>query len=488
MREWEVEEIIKDPKTGRQYARVKTGHRGLIDGEQVELPNGEGQCSYCMEELKESMLAECDPRKWFRLSCDFRLRYCIAKILREKYPDLTRDRVNTDERRKLNTRSSIVYDLADAFLGRQSEETGIAPIETIAELKAKQDSREPGQESQMQARMRAKKLGYAMRDRNDIKNLSYEDKMLLLNAIEDDSASQAYDQPEEKTVTPPPYVGYFVYRLLVPEEERKLSRGVYPIAYWSTSEAWNKSMIEELWNGQVPSLSDQQFKKYLMMSVDDFLSRANAMVSATYGLNEAIRKRLVRARRERGEFIRVLAGDKDDPYIERIKQTLASGKKWDSSKEEENPNKKEGDPKKGRSYTRATTRWGNYGNPPEISKLITQSDEKHPIIGEIKKDPKLHHEFDSLRIDVAPMKPGGRRPNIGKKGQLEHYLHFCFDVAKGTLPMRSIIELVLVKCETLRPVSLGGAENRQPKNGNYTLQDASALEMECSSSNTREEW
>ncbi len=488
MSEWEVEEIVKDPKTGRRYARVKTGDNGLIDGEQVELPNEEGQCPYCMEDLKESMLADCDPSKWFRSSCDLRLRYCIAKILREKYLDLTRDRVNTDERCKLNTRSSIVYDLADAFLGRQSE-TEITTIETRAELKAKQKSLEPGQDSLEQARMLAEKLGYAMRDRNDITNLSREEQLLLIDAIEDDSDSQSYDQPKEKMVTPPPYVGYFVYRLLVPKEERKSSRGVYPIAYWSTSEAWNKPMIEELWNGQVPSLSDQQFKKYLMMSVDDFLSRANAMVSATYGLNEAIRKRLVRARRERGEFIRVLAGDKNDPYIEQIKQTLASGKKWDSSKEEENPNKKEGDPnKKGRSYTRATTRWGNYGNPPEISKLITQSDEEHPIIGEIKKDPELRRKFDSLRIDVAPMKPGGRRPNIGKKGQLERYLHFCFDVAKGTLPMYSIIELVLKKCEALRPVSLAGVENRHSKVGNYTLEDASVLEMECSSSNTREEW
>lgn len=44
MSEWEVEEIVKDPKTGRRYARVKTGDNGLIDGEQVELPNEEGQC------------------------------------------------------------------------------------------------------------------------------------------------------------------------------------------------------------------------------------------------------------------------------------------------------------------------------------------------------------------------------------------------------------------------------------------------------------
>ena len=78
-------------------------------------------------------------------------------------------------------------------------------------------------------------------------------------------------------------------------------------------------------------------------------------------------------------------------------------------------------------------------------------------------------------------------PNIGTKGQLEEYLRFCFDVADGTLPMRSIIELVLVKCEALRPVSLAGVENRHSKFGNHTLEDASALEMERSSGNTSEE-
>ena len=435
-----IGDIVEDPKTGRRYELVMLGDNDLIDGERVELTNEESQ--YCMEDLRKSMLAGCDPSKWFQQhSCNLRLRYCIAKLLRGKYPDLTRDRVTRDERRMLNTGSPIVIDLADAFLGRPSE-IRIAAVETCAESKTKQDSHKPGSESQMQARRRAEELGYQMRDGNDIKKLSHEQQIALLEALQEDFGVQIYDHSEEKLATPPPYVGYFVYHLLVPKTERESLHGVYPIAYWSTSEAWSKSMIEWLWNRPMPPLNDGLFKKYLMRSVDDFLSRANAMVSATYGINEAIRKRLIRARRERGEFIRVLAGDENDPYIEQIRQTLSSGEKWDSSVE-----------KRG-SYARATTRWGNYGNPPGISKLIEQRD---------------------------------RMPNIGTKGQLEEYLRFCFDVADGTLPMRSIIELVLVKCEALRPVSLAGVENRHSKFGNHTLEDASALEMERSSGNTSEE-
>ena len=481
MSKGKVGDIVEDPKTGRRYELVMLGDNDLIDGELVELTNEESQ--YCMEDLRKSMLAGCDPSKWFQQhSCNLRLRYCIAKLLRGKYPDLTRDRVTRDERRMLNTGSPIVIDLADAFLGRPSE-IRIAAVETCAESKTKQDSHKPGSESQMQARRRAEELGYQVRDGNDIKKLSHEQQIALLEALQEDFGVQIYDHSEEKLATPPPYVGYFVYHLLVPETERESLHGVYPIAYWSTSEAWSKSMIEWLWNRPMPPLNDGLFKKYLMRSVDDFLSRANAMVSATYGINEAIRKRLVRARRERGEFIRVLAGDKNDPYIEQIKQTLASGKKWDSSKEEENPN----NPKKRRRYIRATTRWGNYGNPPEISKLIEQRDKTNPITSKIKEDPELLRKFNDLSIRVGDMKPGGRMPNIGTKGQLEDYLRFCFDVAEGTLPMRSIIELVLVKCEALRPVSLAGVENRHSKFGNHTLEDASALEMERSSGNTSEE-
>lgn len=432
----------------------------LIDGEMVET---DARPYQCVDDLERSMLAKPNPCDWFQNSCDWRLRYYIAKTLREKYPDLTRDCAN--ERFRLNTSSPIVWKLRDAFLGA-SNEREIPVIETWAERDARQSS-------VREWLLTLAGKGHTLRDENELRSLPPDFLTSLIKVVEEDPDARTHLYPGEEMVTPPPYIGYFLYRFLVPKEEREASRGSHPIAYWSTSEAWNRPMIVRLWSREDRHLDNRQFSKFLMTSVEDFLSKANAMASATYGLNESLRKRLAKARRERGEFIRVLSGDSGDPYIEQIRQIIASGGEWDTAKE------------KKRNYNRSTTRWGNYGNPAEMSELITQRN--NLVIRTIKANPKLRHKFETLQIRVNKMKPGGRSPNIGKKGELERYLGFCFDVAQGTLPMRSIIELVLEKCEVLRPVNLGGAENRQSKIGNYSLADAAALEMERSFRDPQEE-
>lgn len=101
----------------------------------------------------------------------------------------------------------------------------------------------------------------------------------------------------------------------------------------------------------------------------------------------------------------------------------------------------------------------------------------------IAADSRLSSKWEALTIHVGEKKPGGRMPNVGRKGsrELENYLRFCFGVANGTLPMRSIIELVLRKCPMLRPLGSDSAESRRPVTmGRHSEVDAAALEMERS--------
>lgn len=445
------------------YLSVRLRDKGdLIDGELVETDDRPYQC---VDDLRESMASKPDPCDWLLdNSCDWRLRYCIARILRGKYLDLTRDYAG--ERKTLNTGSPIVAKLRDAFLGGPGGSgTPVSDITGVVETRAERESREASVRERILDIV--EKSGCVLEDERDLDRLP-PDVLASIIGIADEAARR--DSPGALTITP--YAGYFVHRLLTPPEELAASRGRYRIDYWSTREAWDGLPVEELWSGEAARIDNREFCRRLMKSVDGFLSKANAMVSATYGLNESLRKRLAKARREKGEFIRVLAGEPDDPYIERIRETIASGGKWDARREER------------RGYDRGTTRWGNYGNPAEMSALITQKGTR--VLGRIRSDPGLRRKFDSLTIRVNRMNPGGRSPNIGKKGELEGYLRFCFDVAQGTLPMYAIIELVLEKCEELRPVSMLGADNRRPRNGSLSADDAAALEMERSFTDTQE--
>lgn len=422
--------IVIAPKKGE-----KRWYKGVdVTGEQYP-----SDSRRCMKELRQNMLEKDDPREWFDgQACDFALRFAVAACLRNSYTALTR-KYPHEERDNPIPKSQIVDELSRAFLG-----VGDAPrfniMRTEAELNARNaesDLKEAGLRERLLAK--ALEMGCILRTADDIKNLS-PDEIGTLTQVMDDGLQpeEGQDDSDRDSFTPTPYVGYFVYRFLVPKDERANERGHCPVAYWSTKQAWDHATIERLWNENDKDLTNWEFENFLEVSVNDFLYRANERASATSGLGDLIRKRLAAARKERYEFIRVLAGEKDDPFIEQIKQVVDSGGKWDASRERRP------------GYLKKMTRWGNYGNSAEMSSLVDGTGCR--VWRTIADNSQLLSEYKGLTIHVGPKKPGGRMPNVGRKGsrELEKYLRFCFDVADGTLPMRSIIELVLKKCPTLR--------------------------------------
>ncbi|BAQ27634.1 hypothetical protein [Bifidobacterium dentium] len=421
----------------------------------------------CMKELKRNMLEKDDPSEWLDgPACEFALRFAIAVCLRNSYVELIR-KYRLDEPGDPTPSSNSVRELSRAFLG-----AGDAPrfdiMRTKAELdsrKAELDSKWAGHREELLAK--ALEMGRDLRTTEDIKKLSPDAMDMLLQIMDGGPRpEESRDDSDRDLFIPTPYVGYFIYRFLVPKEERANEKGRHPIAYWSTKQAWDHATIERLWDENDRDLKNWEFESFLEVSVNDFLYRANERASATSGLGELIRKRLSAARRERYEFIRVLAGEKDDPFIEQIRQVVDSGGKWDASKERRH------------GYRRKMTRWGNYGNPAEMSSLV--AGDGSGIWKAIAADSRLSSKWEALTIYVGEKKPGGRMPNVGRKGsrELEKYLRFCFDVANGTLPMRPIIELVLKKCKKLRPLGSDSAESRRPVTmGRHSEVGAAALEM-----------
>ena len=447
---------------------------GVIEDEYIEIDDHGFQC---MENLKAKMLEGTDPCNWFDAprspsgtghgndliaSCEVRLRCCIARILRKKYEDLLR-KYPTVERDSITTQSQIVLDLSDAFLGR--EEFDMSIVQTKSDCRAIEKERDA-----IRQKIKILSKSEALKTSADI-----EYEVVSMLSKHELSILLGEEEGCENRVAMVPYVGYFVYRLLIPAEKRKDLGRKHPIAYWSTREAWDKSLIEDLWKLQDEkgkNLTNRMFEAFLEKAADNFLSKINARVSPTYGISESIRKKLGAARRERGVFLRILAGEGNDPDIENIRRFLKTrqpDEKWNSANE-----------KKRSHYDRKTTRWGNYGNPTEESRYAIDGS----IYGMIRHD----EECAELMIRINDKKPNGRRPNIGRKGELENYLEACFNVADGTLPMKVLVELILRKCKQLRPVSTVDGESRHTRIGHYEQGRAAALEMKSSDGSGREQW